>query len=109
MGRADALQEVSGCGSILADVKTLASSNPKGEEPMKRFAMAIALGCVLSVSAFAGDSPSGGYAPPSPDESTQTTTTLVALGDSPTGGYTDQTSTDTMLSIVQTVLSLLSV
>jgi hypothetical protein len=49
----------------------------KGES-MKRFFAAIALACVLSVSAFAGEIPSGGFAaPPPPPDTTETTSTIL--------------------------------
>ena len=44
---------------------------------MKRFLAAIALACVLSVSALAGDMPTSGFAPPPPDEPTETASTTL--------------------------------
>lgn len=75
---------------------------------MKRFLMAMALAGALSGSVLAGDVPTSDYAPPAPDEPTQTTT-AAARGDMPTWGYTQQGSTDLTLTMVQTILSFLSV
>lgn len=75
---------------------------------MKRLLIAMAIACVLFGSALAGEIPCGGYAPPAPDEPTQTLTT-PAPGDSPSGGYTQEGSTNITLSVVETLLSLLSV
>ena len=75
---------------------------------MKRLTLAMALACVLSSAALAGEVPSGGYAPPDPDETTQTTP-FAAPGDVPSGGYTEQTSTDPTLTVVMTILGFLSI
>ena len=107
IGLLHALQEISGWGSILADVKILAS-NSKGESIVKRFLTAIALACIVSCTAFAGDIPSGGYAPPTGDELAQTPI-ILSPGDSPTGGYTEDWVPDSTLSVLQTVIDLLSV
>jgi hypothetical protein len=81
---------------------------PKGEASMKRFAMAIALAFVLSGVVLAGDMPTGDYAPPAPDDPSQTTTP-TAPGEVPSGGYTQEGSTEITLTVVQAILSLLSV
>jgi hypothetical protein len=73
---------------------------------MKRLLMATAIACLLCGSAFAGDVPCGDYAPPAPDEPTQTVN-APAMGEIPIGGYTG--STDITLNVVETLLSLLSV
>lgn len=75
---------------------------------MKRFLMASALACILTASTFGGEIPSGGYAPPASEGTTQTLAT-PAPGDSPSGGYTAEFSTEVPLSILQTLISLLSV
>jgi hypothetical protein len=74
---------------------------------MKRLVMAAALASVLFSSSFAGEVPSGGYAPPAPVEPTQTTSE-TAPGEMPTGGYMEE-STDPGLTVIMTILSLLSV
>jgi hypothetical protein len=99
------LQEVSGYGSNLADVKILASSRLKEMTRMKRLVMATALSCVFFGSVMAGDVPTGDYPPPSSDEMT----TVVVLGDIPSGGYTQEDSTEITLTMVQAILSLFSV
>lgn len=74
---------------------------------MKRFLMTIALSCVLSASALAGDIPSGGIAPP-PPPSNGVTTSATSPGEIPSGGFAQEVS-DTALSALLTVLSLLAV
>jgi hypothetical protein len=67
---------------------------------MKRIVMVITLGCVLSVSALAGEIPTVPVAPPPPDEITaQETPGLI-----PSDGYTQQMS-EVALDLVQFVLS----
>lgn len=75
---------------------------------MKRFLGAIALACVLSVSALAGELPTGGAPSPAPNGTTQTTT---APGDLLTGGVASpngETETNAITSVILTILSLLS-
>ncbi len=67
---------------------------------MKRFVMTIALTCILSGSALAGDVPSVGFTAPPPDE----TATLTAPGDIPTSDFARQMS-EAALTLVQLVLS----
>ena len=75
---------------------------------MKRFLIAIALTCVLSSSALAGDIPSDGSAAPKPSGITQTTgETQTPPGDIPSGGKAEELSSDT-LSAVLSVLSFLA-
>jgi len=74
---------------------------------MKRLLITASLACVLAVPALAGEMPIGGYAPPAPDTPIQTTTVIEPVGIL-TGGSTE-TSTDVALSVLQTILSLLSV
>jgi|GEM_PF-1663725 len=74
---------------------------------MKRFLMTMVLACALSSSAVAGDIPSGGFAPPTPDEITEPTNTLLP-GDIPSGGFADQIP-DAALSGLLAVLGLLVV
>jgi hypothetical protein len=87
--------------------------NIKGEKPMKRFLEAIALACVFSVSALAGELPTGGIAPPPPPGVGITTTATSpadipsVTGELPTGGLEQQVS-DGALSALLTVLGLLT-
>ena len=69
---------------------------------MKRFAMTVALTCVLSGSALAGEVPSVGVTAPTPDETTPTTS-APAPGDIPSGGLTQQVS-EAALTLIQLVL-----
>jgi opacity protein-like surface antigen len=71
---------------------------------MKRFLMMIALACVLSSSALAGDIPCGAPAPV-PQGSTQTTSATLP-GEIPTSGYAIQIS-DAALSGLLSVFGLL--
>ncbi len=71
---------------------------------MKRFLMTIALMCLLSASALAGEIPSGGFASPPPS----------APGDVPSGGYAappaapgDIPSGDVITTVVLTIIGLL--
>ena len=68
---------------------------------MKRFLGAMALACVFSVSALAGDLPTGGLSSPAP-------TGTTSPGDLPTGGFADQVS-DAALSALLSVLGLVAV
>jgi hypothetical protein len=58
---------------------------------MKRFAMAITMSCVLSVSTLAGEVPSVGITAQPPDETTPTTS-APAPGEVPTVGLSQQMS-----------------
>jgi hypothetical protein len=75
------------------------------EKIMKRILMIVALACVLSTSAVAGEIPTGGFAPPPPPEGvTETSTTLP--GDVPTTG--DSTIGDeTIVSVMGTLCALI--
>jgi len=81
---------------------------------MKRFLSAIALTCVLAVSALAGDLPTAGIASPSPGDlptagvSSTAPTGTTSPGDLPTGGFADQVS-DAALSALLSVLGLVAV
>ena len=66
---------------------------------MKRFVIAVALTCVLSGSALAGDVPSVGFTAPPPDEPPPVT----APGDIPTVGFTQEVS-EAALTLVQLML-----
>jgi hypothetical protein len=72
---------------------------------MKRFAMTIALSCVLSGSALAGEIPTVGVTPPPPPppDGIQATSTS-APGEVPTVGLTDQV-TEAALTLIQSILS----
>ena len=74
---------------------------------MKRFLMSIALACVLSSSALAGDIPSVGSPSPPPQGLTQATD-ATSPGELPTAGYAEQMS-DAALSGLLAVLGLLAV
>jgi len=81
---------------------------------MKRFLGAIALACVFSVSALAGELPTGGIAPPPPPPGVGVTTIATSPadipsvpGELPTGGFEQQVS-DGALSALLTVLGLLT-
>jgi hypothetical protein len=67
---------------------------------MKRFTMAIAMSCVLSVSALAtdGEVPSGGLKAPPNDPPAPT-----APGEIPNGGFTQEV-TETALTLIQLAL-----
>jgi hypothetical protein len=71
---------------------------------MKRFLMTIALACVLSSSAFAGEIPTSGIPSPQPSGTIQLTTT-TAPGDIPCG-FTEQVS-NAALSDLLSVFGLL--
>jgi hypothetical protein len=74
---------------------------------MKRFLGAVALACVFSVSALAGDVPTSGS--PAPTGTNQTTAT--SRGELPTGGVASpngETETSVITSVILTILSLLS-
>ena len=73
---------------------------------MKRFVLAITLGCVFAVSALAGEIPMVGNVQ-APTDPTQTTT-ATSPGDIPTVGTAEQIS-DAALSALLTVLGFLAV
>ena len=78
---------------------------------MKRFLAAMALVCAFSVSALAGDVPTGGFAPPPPpgDGVTASATGEIPTvpGELPTGGFEQQVS-EGALSALLSVLGLLT-
>ena len=69
---------------------------------MKRFMMTLALTCVLSASALAGDVPTVGITAPPPDETTPTST-LTAPGEVPSVGYAQEIS-EAALDLFQMLL-----
>jgi hypothetical protein len=73
---------------------------------MKRFLTVIALTCVLSSSALAGDIPSVGKPSPAPAGTSQTTTS-TSPGEIPSGGSAEQIS-DAALSTLLSVFSFLA-
>jgi hypothetical protein len=75
---------------------------------MKRFVMTVALACVLSVSALAGEVPTGGAPDPPAPEGTTQTTNETSPGEIPISGYAEQIS-DAALSGLLAVLGLLAV
>jgi hypothetical protein len=80
---------------------------------MKRFLSAIALTCVLTVSALAGDLATGGAPSPSPGDlhtggiTSPAPTGATSPGDLPTSGFAEQVS-DAALSAFLSVLSLVA-
>jgi hypothetical protein len=80
---------------------------------MKRLLSAIALTCLLAVSALAGDLPTAGVTSPSPGDLptagvTSQATGTTSPGDLPTGGFAEQVS-DAALSALLSVLGLVAV
>ena len=75
---------------------------------MKRFLIAGALTCVLSVTGLAGGIPSGDDVPPPPVDPTHITS-APAPGEVPSGGYTQDAATDITLTAVQAIIGLLSI
>jgi hypothetical protein len=71
---------------------------------MKRFVVTIALACVLSSSALAGEIPISGAPSPQPSGTSQTTS-KTSPGEIPSGGYAEQIS-DIALSGLLAVLGL---
>lgn len=77
---------------------------------MKRFLGAIALACVFSVSALAGDVPTAGIASPQPGDVPTAGVTppapsgTTSPGDVPTSGFAEQVS-DAVLSALLSVLA----
>ena len=71
---------------------------------MKRFLMASTLGCLLAVSALAGEISTSGS--PAPVPVGNTTTNKTEPGDIPTAGAAERVS-DAALSAVLTLFSLL--
>jgi hypothetical protein len=53
--------------------------NLKGATSMKRFAMALALMCVLSTSIFAGNMPTDGKTQEAPPSTSSTSSTLLSV------------------------------
>jgi hypothetical protein len=78
---------------------------------MKRFAMAIALACVLSGTSFAGEIPTGDYVPPPPPGSNRSKATFPERTVTTLGYGTpdsEQASLDPLQSLMLTILSLLA-
>jgi hypothetical protein len=75
---------------------------------MKRFVMTAVLACALSVSAFAGEMPTGGIAPPPPPPGDGVTASSTSLGEVPSVGYVEEVS-DAALSALLSVLALVAV
>jgi len=76
------------------------------EKTVKRFLISVVFACVLSSSVFAGDIPSGGFAPPVADGTTKTNP--AAPSDIPTNGSAEEIS-DAVVSALLTVLGFLAV
>lgn len=70
---------------------------------MKRLTMTLALTCVLSFSALAGEMPTCGITSEEP-----TTTETAAPGNVPTDGLAEQESTNSALTVLLNILSLLA-
>lgn len=73
--------------------EVLHTQNLKGETFMKRFTLASALACLLSVPALAGQIPFD-YAPPPPPPDPPAATIATSPGDIPSGGVTRQIPCD---------------
>ena len=74
---------------------------------MKRLMVVMALTCVLSASVFAGDVPSGGFAPPVPTDGCENTT-IVSKGDIPTTGFAHMTIQEELLNGILGFVSLMT-
>lgn len=98
------LQELLEVALFSLDVRTLASSEFKGETSMKRFVMTVVLSFVLSSSAFAGDIPTDGSPSPGPNGSGQKAT-VTSPGEMLTMGVAEQMS-DAALWAVLSVFGL---
>jgi hypothetical protein len=101
------LQQIPDVALFFFDVRNLASSNFKGDNKMKRFLVAIALACALSVSVFAGEIPSDGFVSPPPHVTAQTTS-VASPGDIPTSDSA-QPASSAVLSFIQAVIGLLAI
>ena len=78
---------------------------------MKRFVGAMALACVFSVSALAGELPTGGIPSPQPGDVPPIGAPAPQPGELPTGGAaspSDDTQTSVTTTVILTILSLLS-
>jgi hypothetical protein len=75
---------------------------------MKRFVIALALGCIISATALAGDVPTGDNVPPPANASTHMTI-VPASGEVSSGGYMQDAATDITLTVVQAIIGLMSV
>ena len=77
---------------------------------MKRFLGAVALACVFSVSALAGELPTGGFTAPAPGElptggvTSPAPSETTSPGDLPTSGFAVQVS-DAVLSALLSALA----
>jgi hypothetical protein len=94
-----ALQQIPDVALFFFDVRNLASSNFKGDNKMKRFLIAIALACALSVSVFAGEIPSDGFVSPPPPRTSQTAS-ATSLREVPSVGA---------LTLIQALIGLLAI
>ncbi len=79
---------------------------------MKQFLGAIALACVFSISAVAGELPTSGVTSPAPGELptsgiSSVSPTATSPGELPTGGFAEQVS-DAALSALLSVLRLVA-
>jgi hypothetical protein len=107
------LQELLKTAIRLSYVRNLASSRLKGEKTMKRLFGAMALACVLSVPALAGDVPTAGLTSPTPGDvptagiSSPATAGTTSPGELPTGGFAEQVS-DAALSALLSVLGFVA-
>jgi hypothetical protein len=78
---------------------------------MKRFLGAIALACVFSGSALAGDVPTGGFTSPQPGELPTSGAPAPQPGELPTGGVVSpsgETESSLTSTVLLTILGLLS-
>ena len=73
---------------------------------MRRFYIAVALTCLMSVSALAGDMPTGGYAPPSPNDPPPAAT--LNASSNVEDPCDSQESEDIALTLIQGLVGLLT-
>jgi len=78
------------------------------EKIMRRILITVVLTFVLSTTALAGDVPTGGFAPPPPDEPTETTSTASLPGEVPTAGVSAQPTVgdEVILNVLGTLCAL---
>ena len=72
---------------------------------MKRLMIVVALTCVVSLPALAGNIPTVGIAPPPPPPDNVQASTTTAPGDIPSGGITYEIA-DTALDFIQMLIGV---
>jgi hypothetical protein len=73
---------------------------------MRRLALAIALACILSGVARAGEIPSTGAVAPPPPSRMATTGEIHSTGEIPTTEATETQASSTLLTIILTLISI---